>query len=126
MFNRFISREPIIFLPIIQIELRFGRLNNGHLGILVISEKYEFLFNKSNKEKEIFYYYCKNKRTKASLVKVEINGESKYHLKNWSDDHNHFGCAAEGAAKGMKHEMMELVKSSPEDPVAVAREKNNS
>ena len=42
-------------------ELRFGRVNKGHPGILVISEKYEFLFNKCNKEKDLFYYYCKHK-----------------------------------------------------------------
>ena len=82
-------------------ELRFGRVNTGNPGVLIISDKYEFLYNKSNNEKDIFYYYCKHKRTKgtncrakASLVKLEIDGELKYYLKSWSDDQNHPGCAA--------------------------------
>ena len=42
-------------------ELRFGRVNKGNPGVLIISDKYEFLYNKSNNEKDIFYYYQKKR-----------------------------------------------------------------
>ena len=75
-------------------ELRQGRVNKGHPGILLISEKYEFLYNKANKEQSIFYYYCKFRRTKgivcpakASIVKYEgEDGETRFLLKMWSED----------------------------------------
>ena len=74
-------------------EFREGRVNKGHPGILVISDKFEFLYNKANKEKTIFYYYCKLRRTKgivcpakASLVKyIGEEGET------WSEEHTHPG-----------------------------------
>ena len=77
-------------------ELREGRVSKDHPGILVIDERYELLFNKTDKEKNMFFYYCKYRRTKgilcqakARLSKVEINGEIKYFLKSWSRDHSH-------------------------------------
>ena len=111
-------------------ELREGRINKGHPGILVIDEKYEMLYNKSNKEQNIFFYYCKYRRTKgilcqakATISKLEINGEIKHHLKTWSLEHSHPACQAEVAAEGMKLEMCEIVKSNPDEPVSSAREK---
>ena len=97
-------------------ELREGRANKGHPGILLISEKFEFLYNKANKEKTIFY--CKLRRTKgivcpakASLVKyIGEEGEIKLLLKTWSEEHTHPGCMAGSVAEGMKLEMCHLVK----------------
>ena len=78
-------------------ELRQGRVNKGHPGILLISEKYEFLYNKANKEQSIFYYYCKFRRTKgivcpakASLVKNEgEDEETRFLLLTWPEEHTH-------------------------------------
>ena len=99
-------------------EFREGRVNKGHPGILVISDKFEFLYNKANKEKTISYYYCKLGRTKgivcpakASLVKyIGEEGETKFLLKTWSEEHTHPGCMAGSVAEGMKLEMCQLVK----------------
>ena len=53
------------------------------------------------------------------ISKVEI----KPHLKTWSLDHSHPACQAEVTAEGMKIEMCDIVKSNPDEPVSVAREK---
>ena len=99
-------------------ELREGRKNKGHPGILLVDEKFEFLYNKSNKDKSVFYYYCKFRKTKgvlcsakASLAKYESeDGDVRFILKSWSDEHSHPGCMAEAIAEGMKLEMCRMVQ----------------
>ena len=43
---------------------RQGRIETGP-GILIIDARWEFVFNRANKEKTTFWLYCKHRKTKG-------------------------------------------------------------
>ena len=91
---------------------RRGRKETGP-GILIIESKWELIINKSNKEKTTFWYRCKYRKTKgimcdakATVVRVDCdNGEPRYVLSDFTDNHNHQGCKAQAIAEEMKLSM---------------------
>ena len=61
----------------------------------------------------MFYYYCKLKRTRGIVCPAKYigeQGETKFLLTTWSEDHTHSGCLAGSVAEGMKLEMCQLFK----------------
>ena len=98
-------------------------------GILVINKKWEFIVNRGNRLMTTFWYYCKHSKTKgiscdakATVTKLDLdNGECKFILKEFTEEHKHPGCLAAATAEDMKIEMCKLVEGTPENPVSVAR-----
>ena len=102
-------------------KFRNGRTNGKNPGILLIENKLEFLFNKTNKAKTAFYYYCKFRKTKgvlcqakATVIKYEGGEEEEttVMLKSCSvtTDHSHPGGLPEAISEGMKIEMCRQVQ----------------
>ena len=96
-----------------------GRVNKGHPGILIVSEQFEFICNIANKARSMFWYYCKNRRSKglacparASLVRCLGEGEPQFVLRSWSGEkeHSHPGYLAGSVAEQIKQEMCQLVQ----------------
>ena len=72
---------------------RRGRKDSGP-GILIIDGRWELVVNKVNKEKTTFWLYCRHRKTKgimcnakASVGRVECDGDVRYVLNDFTDDH---------------------------------------
>ena len=106
---------------------RQGRKDSSP-GILVIEKKWEFIINRSNKQMTTFWYYCRHRRTKgiqcdakATVVRMELDGEHKFILKDFTGDHKHPGGMSNAIAEDMKMEMCKMVETNPDKPVSEAR-----
>ena len=97
-------------------------------GILVIDQRWQFVLNKSNRDRNTFWYQCKQRKTKtirceakATVVKVEVDDAIKFILKDFHPTHNHGGSFGNVIAEEMKQKMCKIVERNPENPVGDAR-----
>ena len=58
---------------------------------------------------------------KATVARIEVEGDIRYVLNDFSDDHKHPGGMAHVIAEDMKFEMCKKVEVNPEKPVSEAR-----
>ena len=89
---------------------RQGRIETGP-GILIIDARWEFVVNRANKEKTTFWLYCKHRKTKgimctskATVGKIELDGDIRYVLIDYTDEHKHPFTMGHAISEDMKFE----------------------
>ena len=99
---------------------RQGKIETGP-GIPIFDARWEFVVNRANKEKTTFWLYCKHRKTKgimctskATVGKIELDGDIRYVLIDYTDEHKYPGTMGHvilGLAKKIEMSKMNKNKS---------------
>ena len=95
-------------------------------GILVVENKYKFLFNRRTKDGVHLDYICSQTQSNLGCkarAKVIRREDGSYFLYKTSNEHNHFVFEAAIIAEELKQKMAEIVRKEPIEPVSDAIEK---
>ena len=84
--------------------------------------------NRANKENPTFWLYCKHRTTKgimctskATVGKIELDGDIRYVLIDYTFENNHPGTMGHVISENMKFEMCKRAEKNSEKPASEAR-----
>ena len=99
---------------------RLERSGRKNPGIMAVDDKFEFTVSKSNKEGSVWSYRCKYLLTPKIKCKAKakvVLYDGKWVLQEISNNHECEPNRPRVIAEKLKHEMKELVRSDPVQPV---------
>ena len=102
---------------------RLERSGRKNPGIMAVDDKFEFTVSKSNKEGSVWSYRCKYLLTPKIKCKAKakvVLYDGKWVLQEISNNHECEPNRPRVIAEKLKHEMKELVRSDPVQPVGKA------